>query len=181
MVIGSTDDEDIHVLTTAWERNVLEKIAFLCSLYQKQAQRGRLYLYEPPRYYLAEDIVPSHARPANLAPTGNTRFDRNTMLRVVKGVRKQREKDLGLNELVAGDHVDEPDVWHIHPEYYQHVYNAIIGVFSDAYLVADARGVAMKVVLGALQAYECDQATSWFQHMGRKPILCKWVGMSKGG
>ena len=46
---------------------------------------------------------------------------------VLKGLRTELNSKCELATLEAGSHVDEPDVWQTHPEYYERIYDANSG------------------------------------------------------
>lgn len=70
------------------------------------------------------------ARPTNSIHIGTRGLGNGALLYFFKGVRKQYK-------LEAGGRVNKRDVWRIHPVYYHHVYDTIIGKQLGAKPVAD--------------------------------------------
>lgn len=54
LILGSTDDTGHDLATKVQALSALERIDFLCSLYQVHAQRGRWYTHEQPPNSSAE-------------------------------------------------------------------------------------------------------------------------------
>ena len=70
---------------------------------------------------------------------------------VLRALRQEMLAKYEFNIMEAGQHVDEPDVWQTNPDYYQEVYDGIIGARLGPKLVAKARSDELKFVVVELQ------------------------------
>eukprot|EP00971_Amphidinium_carterae_P338220 6475462-Amphidinium_carterae.1 len=79
----------------------------------------------------------------------------------------------------AGQHVDEPEAWDVHPEYYDEIFDNITGVKLDAELVTKSRAQEMEFLRG-LQAYSYSTVDVCMEKTGKRPIPVAWVDVNKG-
>ena len=86
----------------------------------------------------------------------------------------------GLATLEAGSHVDEPDVWQTHPEYYESIYDANSGTKLDAGLVSKGCEGEMDFLQRDLGAWSYDKIENCVQETGKQPIPMTWVDINKG-
>ncbi len=99
---------------------------------------------------------------------------------VLKGLRVELAQKGELATLEAGSHVDEPDVWQTHPEYYESIYDANSGTKLDADLVAQGRHAEMDFLQKDLGAWSYDKIENCVQETGKQPIPMTWVDINKG-
>ena len=79
----------------------------------------------------------------------------------------------------GGEDVEEKDVWSIHPEDYQDIYDKTTGKKLPGDQVSEARRQETEF-LKNLDAYEIVPVTQCYEAMGRGPIPCGWVDVNKG-
>ena len=98
---------------------------------------------------------------------------------VLRGLRQEAIDSIMLSALDAGLHVDEPDVWRVHPEYYNEIYDAISGQHLDPALVCEGRKDKMQF-LKELGAYTYDTVTNC-KAAGGNPVPTIWVDVKQRG
>ena len=98
---------------------------------------------------------------------------------VLRALRREQIDRGMLGTIEVGTHVDEPDPWDCHPEYYQEVYDTTSGSLLDPELVAKGRREEM-VFLHDLGAYEYDTIAQCRAETGRAPLPTGWVDVNKG-
>ena len=99
---------------------------------------------------------------------------------VLRGLRTELNSKCELATLEAGSHVDEPNVWQTHPEYYERIYDANSGTKLDAGLVAKRREAEMDFLQKDLGAWTYDEIENCVQETGKQPIPMTWVDINKG-
>ena len=75
---------------------------------------------------------------------------------VLRGLREELAACGALSFLEAGPHIDEPDVWAVHPEYYAEIYDTTSGVKLDPALVASARREEMEFLMNKMETWTYD-------------------------
>ena len=96
------------------------------------------------------------------------------------GMRQELVRSPVLGPLEAGPHLDEPDVWATHPQYYAQIYDTTSGVQLDPVLVAQARREEMQFLLEKMQTWDYDTVENCVRHTGAQPIPMVWVDVNKG-
>ena len=84
-----------------------------------------------------------------------------------------------IGALEAGPHIDEPEPWDAHPEYYHSIVDNISGVPLDPKLVEEGRREEMEF-LRQLGAYRIDSKARCREESGRDPVPMVWVDVNKG-
>ena len=98
---------------------------------------------------------------------------------VLRGLKREAVKLHWMGSLEAGPHIDEPEPWDAHPEYYSRIVDNISGDPLDAKLVSDARKEEMQF-LDQLGAYVLASKKVCRAETDKDPVPTVWVDVNKG-
>ena len=124
-----------------------------------------------------------HANTIGLSNKGRRHIERypaKLVSAILRGLRAEAVSAGWIGSLEAGPHIDEPEPWDCHPEYYQQISDNISGVPLDPELVAAARKEELDFVVTELGAYRYTTVEECRRETGKPPVPMVWVDVNKG-
>ena len=166
---GQLDDGTVALLRkeTGWMtngRHIAEAVSVRCTNRHKPCHMHHVH-------------APIRARRHNCR--ASERYPERLVLAVLRALRKELNEKYHLSPLDSGPHLDEPEPWDIHKEYYNHIYDGITGTKLPPDLVASTTADEMDF-MKRLTVYEYDLVDNCLACTGKPPISVGWVRINKG-